>query len=191
MSGPSHFLLEGIDRVGKDTLIRGIQARLGYHQVFHYQKPLRLDFYAAVSEAEAPYRYQEASFRTMFQVLCGVPSAKIICNRSHLGESIYAPLYRGYSGEYVFDLEHEFNVHRLSHVRIVLLVEDLTASRHFVDDGQSLGGADDADKRQNHQDLFRRALDTSSFRDKRIVCVTDQATGKFRSSESILDEVLK
>ena len=191
MSGPSHFLFEGIDRVGKDTLIRGVQDRLGYHQVFHYQKPLRLDFYAAASEADAKYRYQESSFRTMFQFLCGVPSAKIICNRSHLGESIYAPLYRGYSGEYVFDLEREFNVDRLLHVRLVLLVEDLTASKHFVDDGQSLGGADDAGKRQSQQDLFRRAIDTSSFRDKRIVCVTDEETGKFRSPESILDEVLR
>lgn len=190
MSGPSHFLFEGIDRVGKDTLIRGIQDRLGYHQVFHYQKPLRLDFYTGTSEADTSYRYQEASFRTMFQFLCGVPSAKIICNRSHLGESIYAPLYRGYSGEYVFGLEREFNVDRLLHVRLVLLVEDLTASRHFVDDGQSLGGADDVDKRQKQQDLFRHALDMSSFRDKRIVCVTDQETGKFRSPRSILDEVL-
>lgn len=190
MSGPNHILLEGIDGVGKDTLIRGIQNRLGYHQVFHYEKPLPLDFYAAASEVESLYRYQEASFRTMFQFLGGVPSAKIICNRAHLGESVYAQVYRGYSGEYIFGLEREFNVDQLRHVRLVLLVEDLAASRHFVDDGKSLGGPDNPDKRKNEQELFRRAFGTSAFRDKRIVCVTDQESGKFRSPESILDEVL-
>lgn len=188
MSAPNHFLLEGIDGVGKDTLIRGIQDRLGYHQVFHYQKPLQLDFYAVGSSgSEVLRRYQEASFRMMFQFLCGVPSTKIICNRAHLGESVYAPIYRGYSGEFVFRLEHEFDVERLRHVRLVLLVEDFVESRHFVDDGQSLGGAE---KRQEEQNIFRGAFDTSMFSDKRIVCVTDRSTGQFRSRESILDEVL-
>ena len=28
----------------------------------------------------------------------------LIFNRSHLGESVYSPLYRGYSGDFVFDI---------------------------------------------------------------------------------------
>ncbi|KYF68426.1 hypothetical protein BE15_10515 [Sorangium cellulosum] len=75
----------------------------------------------------------------------------------------------------------------MSHVRLVLLVEDFAVSRHFIDDGRSLGGAE---KRQDEQALFRRAFDASVFRDKRIVCVTDRETGQFRSPDSILDEVL-
>ncbi|WP_437904075.1 hypothetical protein WME95_37160 [Sorangium sp. So ce327] len=185
---PNHFILEGIDRVGKDKLLHGIQHRLGYHQVLHYQKPMELGCYAmGASKDEALCRYQEASFRTMFQILRGAPLAKVIFNRAHLGECVYAPIYRRYSGDYVFNLEREFNVHQLSHVRLVLLVEDFAVSRHFVDDGRSLGGAE---KRQDEQALFRGAFDASVVRDKRLVCVTDRETGQFRSPDSILDEVL-
>src|ERR1700722_6697912 len=98
MSPPSHILLEGIDGVGKDTVIHGVQNRHGYHQVLHYKKPLTLDHYATTPESSAERQYQVDTFRTMFQLLRGAPSAKVICNRAHLGECVYAPLYRGYSG---------------------------------------------------------------------------------------------
>lgn len=32
----------------------------------------------------------------------------IICDRSHLGEMVYGPIYRGYSGEYVLDIEKKY-----------------------------------------------------------------------------------
>ena len=143
MTPPDHFILEGVDRVGKDQLLNKIQHRLGYHQVLHYQKPMKLDCYASGrSEPEAWRYYQEVSFRMMFQFLCEIPTVKIICNRAHLGESVYAPIYRGYSGDYVFEIEREFSARKLSRVRLVLLVEDFAKSMHFLDDGESLGGAE-------------------------------------------------
>lgn len=188
MSQPNHFLLEGLDGLGKDTLLGGIQSRYGYHQVLHYTKPILLEFYSEKTPPSIALRkYQEASFRTMFQLLTGAPSAKIICNRAHLGECVYAPLYRKYSGEYVFEFEREFNAQQLSHARLVLLTEDFGVSTHFVDDGKSLGGKE---KRQEEQQLFLDAFHTSIFPDKRAICVTDRETGKFRNPESILMEVL-
>ena len=35
----------------------------------------------------------------------GDTDINLIFNRSHLGETVYSPLYRGYSGDYVFDIE--------------------------------------------------------------------------------------
>ena len=32
----------------------------------------------------------------------------LIFNRSHLGETVYSPLYRGYSGDYIFDIEKKY-----------------------------------------------------------------------------------
>jgi hypothetical protein len=46
MSRPRKILVEGIDRLGKDTLLKGIQDRHGFHLVLRYGKPLKLDFYA-------------------------------------------------------------------------------------------------------------------------------------------------
>ena len=73
MTNPSHFLIEGLDRLGKDTLSRGIQDRLGFHQVLHYSKPIQLACYASDFPPFAARQYQEARFRTMLQLLRGAP----------------------------------------------------------------------------------------------------------------------
>jgi hypothetical protein len=180
------FLIEGLDRLGKDTLIQGIQHRRGYHQVLHYSKPLKLDCYLSDDGLSAERCYQEASFRTLFHFLRDV-HANIICNRAHLGECVYAPLYRGYSGDYVFDIESEFNAGALASTRLILLTEDFDVSRHYVDDGLSLGAAD---QRRKEQGLFCAAFNRSAIQDKRVVCVTDRATGDFRSKSAIVDEAV-
>lgn len=187
MAVPTQFIIEGLDRLGKDTLIQGIQHRLGYHMVLHFAKPTHLDCYGTLIGSQGLKAYQEQSFRTMFQILGGVPQARVICNRAHLGECVYAPMYRGYAGEYVFDIEREFAAPTLGHLRLVLLVEDIQHSRHFVDDGDSLGPVA---RRSDEQALFLSAFHTSAVVDKRIVCVTDVETGRFRDASLILDEVL-
>jgi hypothetical protein len=187
MATPNRFLLEGIDRTGKDTLVEGIQNRRGYHLILHYTKPPVLDHYSTEAEMSPERQYQEASFRTMFEILRNADRASVICNRAHLGECVYAPMYRGYSGDYVFELERAFNVHALEGVRLILLTEDFDRSRHFSDDGRSLGSPDD---RRRQQDLFLGAFEGSTIADKRLICVTDRVTGEFRDRASILDEAL-
>jgi thymidylate kinase len=185
---PNRFLIEGIDRVGKDTLIREIQERLGYHLVLHYTKPIPLAFYQSVTGPPASRQYQEASFRTMFHLLRQSPEAPIICNRSHVGEYVYAPLYRNYSGAYVFDVEQLCEVSSIPRIRLLLLTEDFEHGRHFRDDGLSLGSES---QRHKEQDLFLEAFARSTILDKRVVCVTDTATGNFRAAADILDEALR
>jgi hypothetical protein len=186
MSHIAKFLLEGIDRVGKDTLIDGLQNRWGYFQVLHFVKPKRLDCY--LNGIKSPDRqYQEESFRNLFRLL-GAPGARIICNRTHLGEFVYAPLYRGYSGEYVFDVEEECAAHELHDARLILLIEDFQKSRHFVDDGQSLGKPD---KRKSEQEGLIAAFERSRVTDKRTICVTDANTGAFKDARTILEEAVR
>lgn len=186
MAAVRHFLIEGIDRLGKDSLARGIQERLGYHLVIHYSKPLELDTYRG--KAESPARaYQEASFRAMFHVLRAATEAPLICNRAHLGEYVYAPMYRGYAGDYVFEIEQSESADTLTWTRLVLLVEDFDTSEHFEDDGRSLGGPE---QRRAEQERFKEAFGKSILGDKRMVCVTDPETGQFRLRDEILAEAL-
>lgn len=188
------YLIEGLDRLGKDTLIQGIQAKRGHHQVIHFSKPEIVEFYRPVQQGlpgdevkrQMLYGYQRASFINLFNMLQQAKHAKIICNRAHLGEAVYSNLYRGYDGNYVFDLEASYGVHMNMQTRLVLLTEDFSVSKHFVDDGLSF----DITKREQEQDMFIAAFELSLIRDKRIVCVTDTATGGFRSKEQILAEVL-
>jgi len=194
MSCTNKYLIEGLDRLGKDTLISGIQNKRGYHQVIHFSKPEIVEFYkpartdldAIAVKREMLYGYQRASFTNLFNLLNTAPHAKLICNRAHLGEAVYSNLYRGYDGNYVFELEASAGVQDNTWTRLILLTEDFRVSEHFVDDGLSF----DIAKREQEQELFLAAFEKSMICDKRIVCVTDRATGGFRRKEQILAEVL-
>jgi len=185
----TNFLIEGLDRLGKDTLIDGLLNRYGYAEVHHRKKPLSLSFYNnfATPNRSGLQLYQSSCFKHDMQLLkvselCGI---KNIFNRAWLGEAVYSNLYRGYDGNYVFELENECDLHKLQSTRLILLIEDFNTSKHFVDDGDSF----DISKRVEEQDMFVRAFDKSLIKDKRIVCVTDFRTGQFKSKEQILEEV--
>jgi thymidylate kinase len=178
------FIIEGIDRLGKSTLIEGLQHKLGYFQVIHYQKPQVLECYEKQEGVDPLQMYQTMSFYSMFDILRS--NARVILDRAHLGETVYAPIYRGYSGSYVFDIEqYSCSIHDMSHVRMILLTENFEISKHFVDDGESFDPA----KRKEEQGLFIEAFNKSALKDKRIVCVTDESTGMFKDKEAILNEV--
>lgn len=190
---PNKFLIDGLDRLGKSSLIQGIRDELGYFEIIHFSKPQTLKVYDELSTNEGEfnklqsyYYYQYYSFANMMKLL--ESDAKIIFDRTHLGEFVYSPMYRSYSGEYIFELEKNYAIDCLDNVRLILLVEDFSASKHFVDDGQSLGPSE---KRQEEQNRFLTAFNNSIIKDKRIICVTNTATGTFKPRTKILEEVLK
>ena len=186
------FLIEGLDRLGKDTLINGIQHKRGFHHVLHFSKPMVLETYSVgestdpiEGKREALYQYQRASFWNMFTLLRDAQFSSLICNRAHLGECVYAPMYRGYAGEYVFDLERQFDVSAMHMTRLLLLVENFSVSKHFADDGESF----DVTKREQEQELFLAAFERSKFGHKRVINVT-APDGSFRDRHVILEEAL-
>ena len=185
------FAVEGLDFLGKSTLIEGLLDQLGYYQVIHFSKPKKLSAYAGTSPVVGVpatslqvYHYQQESFRN--SMLMARSGARIIFDRWHLGEAVYSPMYRLYSGDYVFDYERNHHLDTAD-IRLILLTEDFGVSRHFQDDGLSLGTADDREEEQNR---FIGAFNRSIIRDKRIVCVTDPVTGGFKSKAQVLAEVL-
>lgn len=187
------FGIEGLDRLGKSTLIEGILNKLGHYEVIHFSKPKILEAYAhsapvrGVPEGkEQAFHYQSQSFRN--SMLLAKSGARIIFDRWHIGEAVYSPMYRGYNGDYVFDYELNHGIQHNSNIRLILLVEDFATARHFVDDGESLGPIE---KREQEQKLFFDAMCKSNIMDKRIITVTNPLTGGFRPKEDILAEALK
>lgn len=189
------YAIEGLDRLGKSTLIDGLVDKLGYYQIIHFGKPKKLSAYTNSYHVDYPeytkiknpdlYFYQKESF--LNSMIMANSGARIIFDRWHLGEAVYANMYRGYNGDYVFDLEKSFKLDESVNLRLILLVEDFNKANHFVDDGDSLGPIE---KRFQEQEKFLSAFDRSIIKDKKIVCVTDTNTGKFRSKEEILQEVI-
>lgn len=172
-----NFLIEGVDRMGKSTLIQGLLNELGYHLVVHYDKPKLLKAYA--DEEKPLLEYQRVLYQNMFEMIHqGMP---VIFDRAHLGEVVYAPMYRKYSPEYIYMLE---KMHDTSGARLVLLT---TSDFSFVtDDGNSI----DFTRKEEEQVRFVEAFNRSSIKDKVLVDVSN-GRGGYKLAEEILAEVLK
>ncbi len=191
-----NVVIEGVDRLGKSTLIEGLLNTLGHFEVIHYQKPLLLDCYVDYAKrcnptngdplkqfdwtGDALRHYQVQSFTNMFHLLGG--PGNLILDRAHLGEAVYAHRYRGYSGDYVFELEKNFP-DALDQTLLVLLV---TGKFDFIqDDGQSF----DFSKKEEEQADFMAAWKRSAFPHKMYIYVDDRKGG-FRPKEEILESVV-
>lgn len=174
---PRQFLIEGVDRMGKSTLIRGLLEELGYHLVVHYDKPKILAAYAHLPDPL--FRYQWELYNEMFRLVAA--KIKVIFDRAHLGEMVYAPMYRKYNTEYIQSMESYTDT---SSARLVLLY---TSDFSFIqDDGQSI----DFSKKEQEQALFMAAFETSTIADKVLVDVSN-GKGGYKSAGAILNEVLK
>jgi thymidylate kinase len=188
------YLIEGLDRLGKSTLIESILQARGYHQIIHYSKPRVLEYHQPRFEDEAKNKsyalreYQYHSFRTMMGLVRAADrgEAKLIMDRAHLGEYVYAPLYRNYDAGYIFDLETDFFVDKLVNTKLILLTENFEISKHFADDGESLGPES---ARAKEQEMFLAAFEKSRFSNKKIICVTGE-DGNFRPKEAIFFEAM-
>jgi hypothetical protein len=101
----------------------------------------------------------------MFKVMmnCKDKDINFIFNRSHLGETVYSPLYRGYSGDYVFNIEKKYT----KALREDLYLITLTNNPHNIlkrDDGKSFYGNEEEVKAE--VDGFKRAHKLSTIKNK-------------------------
>lgn len=191
----SNFIIEGVDRLGKGTLINGLLQNLGHHTVIHYDKPKKLKYFdetggwtGKLGELGDLGRYQYLSFVHGFDLLRN--SSNIIFDRFHLGETVYGPRYRGYSGDYVFDLEDGFTKSMdawtkgyAKRVRMILLT---TSDFSFIeDDGDSF----DFNAKEAEQEDFIAAFERSSMPVKVLIDVSN-GKGGFKTADEILQEAL-
>jgi thymidylate kinase len=184
---PTKFLIDGIDRLGKSTLSQSILNELGYHLMIHYDKPKVLSAYTGQMDANAARgHFQKECNVNMFKLLA--TNIPIIFDRTHLGELVYAPMYRAYSGEYVYRMELDLMDRKpftfKDDIRLILLT---TSNFDIVtDDGQSF----DFSKKEIEQQMFKAAFDKSYLIDKVLIDVHD-GHGKFKSQKEILFEALR
>lgn len=178
---PTKFLIDGVDRLGKSTLIKNLMDRLGYYQVIHFDKPIKLTKYERMFlNGKSPEeKYQEACNKNMFRMIQS--DAKFIFDRTHLGEPVYAKRYRRYCGDYVFEIEKS---HDTDSARLILLT---TSDFSFQkDDGES----HDWSQRVTEQQDFIKAFCRSSIKDKIIIDVNN-GQGGYKNPRTILAEALK
>ena len=155
------IIIEGTDNVGKDTQQNLIIEKMNEY-VFHKFHYSSLPF---KDDKEMHATYSKKMYDDMFKVMinCKDKDINFIFNRSHLGETVYSPLYRGYSGDYVLDIEKKYT----KALREDLYLITLTNDPHTIlkrDDGKSFYGNEEEVKAE--VDGFRRAHRLSTIKNK-------------------------
>lgn len=158
------ILIEGPDNVGKDTqqnLIIKNLSNFVFHKVHYSGLPFKED-------VEKHTQYSKKMYDDMFKLMLSAKNddISIIFNRSHLGETVYSPLYRGYSGDYVFDIEKNY----VSDLREELYLITFINDPHIIwsrDDGKSFYKNEEGIKAE--VDGFKRAHRLSKIKNKLLL----------------------
>ena len=158
-----YIIFEGLDRCGKDTQVGLVQKSFSdetFH-VFHYSK-------IPLETPEQNREYSERMYRDMFNMMIENKgeNRNFIFNRSHLGESVYAPLYRNYLGDYVFKIEEEYIEDLKSNLYLVVLINEpsILISR---EDGDSLSKSEEDIAKEKQ--MFERAYFESKIQNKILI----------------------
>tara|TARA_B100000767_G_scaffold160107_1_gene150225 strand:+ start:307 stop:921 length:615 start_codon:yes stop_codon:yes gene_type:complete len=162
------IIIEGTDNVGKDTqqnLIIEKMSEYVFHKLHYSSLPFKDD-----KEKHGTYskKLYDDMFKLMMKTKIGntkddKESINLIFNRSHLGETVYSPLYRGYSGDYVLDIEKKYTKELRENLYLITLTND----PHTIlkrDDGKSFYGNEEEVKAE--VDGFRRAHKLSTIKNK-------------------------
>ena len=160
------IIIEGTDNTGKDTqqnLIIEKVNNLVFHKVHYSSLPFKED-------KELHKSYSTQMYNDMFRMMMNSKDdgINIIFNRSHLGESVYAPLYRGYSGDFIFDIEEKYAEKLREDLYLITLVNDpsIIMAR---DDGKSFYENEEEIKAEC--DGFTRAHRLSKIKNKMLINV--------------------
>ena len=158
------IIIEGTDNTGKDTQQNLIIEKLNelvFHKVHYSSLPFKDD-------TDKHTTYSKQMYTDMFRMMMELKDKgiNVIFNRSHLGETVYSPLYRGYSGDYVFDIEKQY----VNALRENLYLITLTNDAHIImdrDDGKSFYTNEEEVKAEI--DGFNRAHRLSKIKNKLMI----------------------
>ena len=170
------FFIEGPDRCGKSTQIKRLMSRLAREDIYEGNvKPIQWLHYSAVKNVTAAE--QKALFRKtfeqMFQLVRG--HGHWILDRSHLGDFVYAPLYRNdVDVKYVFELE-ENQLKFIAEPCVLLLFYDSSFGNLKRDDGDSLNSDIDLERAKEEMTLFRIAFNKSKITSKLEIDIANKS----------------
>jgi hypothetical protein len=149
-------IFEGLDRCGKDTQINKFINN--HRDLFHVLKYSSLPF-------KDSNEYSIKLYEKMFELLQSTDH-NFICNRAHLGETVYAPIYRGYDNSDIIFEKEKLYLSDLSDVWLIVFVDE--AQNLFLrDDGLGLSSSiEDIDEEKL---AFELAFERSSIKNKLLI----------------------
>lgn len=162
------IIFEGLDRVGKTSQIKLLLKYL-------LDNPTYVIHFSGIPgiEPATSRKYSEIMYDDMFNLIrdANDNNRNLIFDRSHLGEYVYSPIYRKYSGEFIFDIEKK-HVDVIKNVHLFVLI-DTPANLLEREDGNSF--TLDINKKQHEIDLFKEAFDKTNIRHKYLIDINKQS----------------
>jgi len=189
-----HIIIEGGDRLGKDTLLRNLCNHFNYNNITirHFDKPPKGMSPKETLDFQFEVFYKEMLFVDHINDIMdgdewGYHDNIVIWNRSHLGEYVYSQMFRGISRKDVATRLKLFEERNLSSTQYLVT---LTASPKFFleqEDGESF--SQDLDQKTRELQLFKEAHALSLIENKKLIKVNNG--NSYRGREVILNEVLE
>lgn len=172
------ILIEGPDNVGKGTqieLLRESFSQIPFLKI-HFTRPPK----------KAIASYQQVLFKSMFEIFdfCILNQINLIADRSHLGEAVYGPLYRGTDAKWIYELERAYLKKSPALVNAIILITMVADDKTLFarDDKLSYYNSEDTAAKENR--AFIRAYELCNVNHKMIIDCQD------RTKESIHEEIV-
>lgn len=182
-----NIIVEGPDRVGKDTLIKGLINSLLENSLVCGEKfPCchTLHYSNVKLPDKACLDYSKTLYRDMFDMMIKNKDNRVLFfNRAHLGEAVYGPIYRGYSGDFVFDIEEDYKDLLDENTAVIGLYSKDWVTLWDRKDDKSLSG-NNIELIEKENQMFRRAFDMSRLKNVYMIDVSDLL------KEDVLNEAL-
>ena len=166
------IIFEGPDNVGKSTQIDML--RKAFHdfeistQVIHcsnFKFRTNIDDKYSIETKTKVLKEMSKRYYTKIMHIMNVYNTKddnyesvLILDRSHLGETVYSPIYRNYSGDYVYELE---NI--VEHPKKVFVITLVDKAENLIsrEDGHSF--STNIDQKNKEIEYFKEANSRTKF----------------------------
>ena len=93
--------IDGLDRTGKDTQCKLLLSAISPCITIH-------GYNCSGVDDNTQREIQKLNVIEGFRLFDQNPTIQFLCNRTHLGETIYGSMYRHYDTNYVFDIEKQY-----------------------------------------------------------------------------------
>mgnify|MGYP002520601946 CR=1 FL=1 len=169
-----------------DAMGKGTQIQLIENELEKRNKAVHIVHYSNIKFTKDNKEIEKASalrYREMFNLMKKTDDTNVIIfDRAHLGETVYSPIYRGYTGDFVFDFEKQYVEVEHPETKLILFtdtVENVIARDKARGDGLSFSL--DPEKKAEEIKAFNIAFE-NSWLDKKLIALNG------RTPEQIFNE---
>lgn len=124
-------LFEGLDRCFKSSAIEQLRTEIKTPFIFytHCGKPP-----ADVKPKEWSKEFYDFYLENLSEIVTYYQDGTVLSDRSHIGETVYGPMFRKYNADYIWDLEDSY----INEDWYLILFTDSTENLISRSDGKSL-----------------------------------------------------